>query len=214
MTRLKQKKGFTLTEVVVALGIFGVLIAAMGTLFSPIVTIAQASRYDTYTDSVQAQVGDYLRKTLDTAAGSGTTYPALCIGAIDETFYNEYIAETATLANYSPYALVIKDGRLYDPGAVGAVAFADIAGENYAAFLEAFYNNADLSFTFEEAGPRTLRIIMTASRDGERITRDRTSSFTLLTERAGLQLRDASGLAVNTLPPGADFLIMYRKWSP
>ncbi|MDR2532536.1 MAG: prepilin-type N-terminal cleavage/methylation domain-containing protein [Oscillospiraceae bacterium] len=68
LQRLKSKKGFTMVELMICIGIFAILIAAMAMLFNPVNAIIQSTRRNARVDGVLETIGSYIKVNTDTTS--------------------------------------------------------------------------------------------------------------------------------------------------
>jgi len=66
--KLKSKKGFTMVELLISIGIFGVLILAMASLIRPVNRIIIETRRDARMDTAVDNIGHYIKKSTDVAS--------------------------------------------------------------------------------------------------------------------------------------------------
>ncbi|MCL2018191.1 MAG: prepilin-type N-terminal cleavage/methylation domain-containing protein [Oscillospiraceae bacterium] len=65
--KLKNKKGFTMIELLVAVAVFGILVTLMAALVGPISGLIMGARRDTRIDAIVDNIGDYIKKSTDIA---------------------------------------------------------------------------------------------------------------------------------------------------
>jgi prepilin-type N-terminal cleavage/methylation domain-containing protein len=209
-SKLRHKKGFTLVELLVSVGVIGFLMIAMAALFQPVSNMVFGTRRDARMDSILTSIGDYVRKSTDVSEVIGiyrfNSDPAEPESVELDEALNIFYADGRGYV----YALYFcNSGRLFDLGNIESLDiedfdslvdefFADtpIAIQNLqdkAVFNEDYYNNsAILKHRFWKFSERGLRIAHNAYRatngdvltneigTGQRITRQGITTFNFI----------------------------------
>jgi len=66
--KLKSKKGFTMVELLISIGIFAILLAVMSSLIRPVNKIITETRRDARMDNAVETIGHYIKKSTDVAS--------------------------------------------------------------------------------------------------------------------------------------------------
>lgn len=172
MKRLKNKKGFTLVEVVVAMVITTIIIVAVANLFSPAMQIISSVRNDVNYDTACNAVNTYVRNSIDSSA-------QVKIVALSDA--SSAVSAMQADANYpaSDYklkALAVIGGKLYD---FGTNVSSITASSTYSAFQDAFYGVNSLTAGIEvEASGKWVKLQTQAfDVEGNIINQPRTVTF-------------------------------------
>ncbi|MDR1754681.1 MAG: type II secretion system GspH family protein [Eubacterium sp.] len=190
--KIKSKKGFSLTEVLVATAVIAVLMTAMAMLLSSAQGIFTSLRRDSQADAVTALLGDYIEGRLKTA-NEVYIYNINKDGNDESTSFSDMISDDAWYydpVKYKNGIIIISSsgGRIYDNMNIvdssGNVA-GFIAEDKNIAFKDEFYNNCEYPVKIESIfGENSyLKITHTPMRNGERLSAERVKSFFLLNGR-------------------------------
>lgn len=151
MKRLKNQKGFTLVEVVIAMAITSIVILAVANLFSSATGLITTLRADTNLDIACDATNTYVRNRLD-ALNDAT----VCVS--DHVDISD-TADDYSQDGYDVFAIAVIDGKLYDFGLLpevntGSVLLSRMSAAQlpaYAVFNEAFYSGTRLNIRFTSA---------------------------------------------------------------
>lgn len=200
MKKLLKKKAFTLVELIVAMAVMVILIAAAMGMFNPVKGIIKMVDEDTVTNAVTDSITDYVSNKLKAASTyniQGYTADKL-IAASTEEGSAAKIASAMYMDmedNETAYAMVLRstsDGyQLYDFGKLNdsSVDFATKANAmsstgKYAVFNSEYYNNSHYKFTFKttsgDKGTWCRMGVNTYDSDGNIKVSERVQMFKLL----------------------------------
>lgn len=168
MKKIFSKKAFTLVEVIIAMAITGLLIAAVMALFEPVNRIISGLDKNVYLDITTDKLSDYVYNCLNRS----TTYN---VGAYTTDQLDNQPSDTNSVAHRisvmiadmedpsveTTRCLLIKADsdsgyRLYDFGIVSSVDdYLDKMDnyKKYALFSEEYYNECNYKFTFNTTDP-------------------------------------------------------------
>lgn len=230
MKKLLKKKAFTLVELIVAMAVMTILIAAAMAMFNPVSSIVKSLDEDTVTNEVTDTITNYISSKLKNASTyniQGYTDEQL-IAAASEDDSAAKIA-SAMFAdkedNETVYAMVLRSTsqgyQLYDLGKMNsAVSFTTKAtamknSDKYAVFNREYYNDSRYKFTFlttsGNKGTWCRMGVNTYDENGELKVSERVQMFKLL-NMSLLNLTPSSGsnLADYNYSNDLNIVILYK----
>lgn len=115
LCKLISKKGFTLVELIVAVGVMAVLMGAMAAIAIPVMNGVTSARRDHYADNITVVMENYIRHCIGTAT-SVRLYESTDTGTITLPKVYKTHADDDDSKLFDTYALVTANGKLYDLG--------------------------------------------------------------------------------------------------
>lgn len=191
---IKTKKGFTLVEVLIAVAITMMLLAAVMSLFSPISKMLNSVKSNSIADTICTNSANYVAKKVTIA----TTIKIAGYDSLAEMkAASSAMVNSITLGSGEKlYAMVITDAdadgpnALYDLGEVDGSTIVSMLTDKasltpYRVFEDIYYGNMDIKFGFELETTKWVNIKTTAySQDGDKITDTRENMFRLMNKAA------------------------------
>ena len=205
MKRLvKLKKGFTLVELIIVMGVMGILVVAAMALFGPVSRMVNNIESDVYANNISDTVISYVTDSLSKC----TTYNIDAFSALDgdkgttgTVAYkiDKMIADSAADTSDTHCLIISKnaDGNhvLYDLGIIASAEQYQLRAsasqlEKYRVFGDDFYNGYDYVFEFDTFNDtssdgkwcKISLVAFTENSDGTReaVVEERSSMFKLL----------------------------------
>ena len=164
MKKLLKKKAFTLVELIVAMAVMVILIAAAMSMFTPVSFVIKSLGEDAVTNSVTDTIMGYISDKLNVATSyniAGFTDEQMTKSSDEDDSVGKRVkAMLADLeANEKMYCMVLrstaKGYKLHDLGRItnlvnyntkAAVALSD---DSYSVFGDEYYNDSRYKFTFD-----------------------------------------------------------------
>ncbi|MCL2077002.1 MAG: prepilin-type N-terminal cleavage/methylation domain-containing protein [Oscillospiraceae bacterium] len=181
--RLLNKKGFTLVELIVSVGILGILMLMMMVLFNPINRMITSSRRDAHMDTMLENYVDFIRRNVDTAERLEIfNFTETANTTLDPAVNAALTDFSSRGADFETYALYIDpNGQLYAiEDNLTPITSLDVSAirtrinDNNRVFLPPYYNGCTLRhrfYVFGEGGLQGgLQVWSMALRGGEQVT--------------------------------------------
>lgn len=202
LKKLKRNKGFTLIEVLIAVTITVLLLAAVMSLFNPVKTLLDSVKSNSTADTICTASADYTANKLTNAIQIKVTgYDTL---AELKTAAADAVDAITLGTNEKLYAFVITDGdvtdglnNLYDLGEVDNSTIVTRTTDKasltpYRVFNDAYFNNMDLRFDFKIEANKWVNVMVTAySSDDNQITGTRENIFRLMNKSTSVGVTGA-----------------------
>ena len=230
MKKLLKKKAFTLVELIVAMAIMVILIAAAMSMFTPVSFVIKSLGEDAVTNSVTDTIMGYISDKLIVATSyniAGFTDEQMTKSSDEDDSVGKRVkAMLADLeANEKMYCMVLrstaKGYKLHDLGRItnlvnyntkAAVALSD---DSYSVFGDEYYNDSRYKFTFDttvaDKGTWCRIGVNTYDADGNIKISERVQMFKLL-NMSLLKLTPSSDVALKDYSYSTDLnvVILYR----
>ncbi|MBP3335151.1 MAG: type II secretion system protein [Ruminiclostridium sp.] len=231
MKKLLKKKAFTLVELIVAMAVMVILIAAAMGMFNPVKGIIKMVDEDTVTNAVTDTLTNYISEKLKTASTyniKGYTSDQLLADASEAGSPAKMAATmiSGKEENETVYAIVLrstsKGYQLYDLGKLNnstgnftAKATAMKDTDKYAVFNREYYNDSRYKFTFTttsgDKGTWCRMGVNTYDENGDLKISERVQMFKLLNmSLLNLTPSSAANLADYTYSDDLNIVILYK----